>query len=252
MTVTLRAGTWNIHEGVPSSGNDRNWRADLVAVIAEADLDVLALQEVPFGQDGRSAILEMITGETKLRYASGFPLSPSSFSSRDRSGVALVSRAPHNVSDRAWLPNPNLRSKRRGRSWVSWDKGILIIELTLAGSPLWAGSVHCYPFHNFGRKAEEREFTPIWSALADAINRIPGNRMIVAGDFNTERLDLLTNLLGRRRLVPAIGSAATHHGLAVDDILHDSSLIRKSCAVTPTLSDHAFCQAEFILGEDVR
>lgn len=252
MIAVLRAGTWNIHEGIPANGRHSDRPAHLVSVIARADLDVLALQEVPFGQDGRSAILEAITEQTKLSYASSFPLSPSSFSPGDRSGLALLSREPHTVSGRTLLPNPNLRSDRRGRPWVSWDKGMLAVSLIFAGDPMWAVSLHCYPFHHFGHKAEDEEFAPIWGALADVINRIPGDRVIVAGDFNTERRDLLMNLVKRHRLSPAIGNTATHHGLAVDDILHNENLIRRSSAVMPGPSDHAFCRAEFIPAEDAR
>jgi endonuclease/exonuclease/phosphatase family metal-dependent hydrolase len=251
MTTVLRVGTWNINEGIPPEGSDRDGYSSLTAIIARADLDVLALQEVPFDRDSRSAILGTIARQTKLRHASSFPLSPSILSPSNHSGVALVTKLPHSVSGRTRLPNPNLQSQQQDRSWVSWDKGMLAIELKLAGLSLCISSVHCYPFHKFGRRAEDQEFAPMWHALADAINHLPRGRMIVAGDFNTERRDLITGLVQRHHLVPAIEGVATHHGLAVDDILHDAYLIRQSFAVTPSPSDHAFCQAEFIIGDDV-
>jgi len=250
MSAVLRAGTWNIREGIPTGGNGKNWHARLASIIAQADLDVLALQEVPFDRHGHSTILTTITEQTKLRYASGFSLSPSGFSSRNRSGIALASRVPHCVSNQMRLPNPDLRSDRPGVSWVSWDKGMLLIELKVSKLPFWVGSVHCYPFHKFDRKAEDEEFTPIWQALAAAVNHIPGEHIIVAGDFNTERRDLITGMVKKHRLIPAIEGMATHRGRAVDDILHSRQLIRRSFAVTSSLSDHAFCQAEFGI-EDV-
>jgi endonuclease/exonuclease/phosphatase family metal-dependent hydrolase len=127
---------------------------------------------------------------------------------------------------------------------------MLLIELNIANLPFWVSSVHCYPFHKFGRKAEEEEFRPIWQALAAAINNIPDYRILVAGDFNTERRDLIVDMVKNHRLIPAIDGTATHRGRAVDDILHAQRLIRRSFSVTPGLSDHAFCQAEFSI-EDV-
>src|SRR6266542_5423429 len=155
MRAVLRAGTWNIREGIPTGGNGKNWHARLASIIAQADLDVLALQEVPFDRHGHSTILTTITEQTKLRYASGFSLSPSGFSSRNRSGIALASRVPHCVSNQMRLPNPDLRSDRPGVSWVSWDKVILLIAPTIAKQTFSLRSVHSYHVDTFDAKAED-------------------------------------------------------------------------------------------------
>lgn len=248
--MTVRAGTWNIHEGISAAGTGKEQTEQLIALLADADADVVALQEVPFDRDGDSAVLQAISAQTQLRYVSGFSLSQSSFHPERCSGLAIASRVPHAVADRTRLPNPNLRIYRQQQRWESWDKGILTVRINLPGRPLWVSSVHSYPFHDFGRNAAEEEFEPIWLALANAINQIPGTA-IIAGDFNTNRRGLLTRLLNGNRLVPSFDGTPTHGKKAVDDILHDVRLDRWRSKVTPNFSDHAFCQADFSFKGDL-
>ena len=219
-------------------------------MLVDAELDVLALQEVQFESDGNSSLLREISTRTKLKYVSGFPLSQSIFYPGYRSGIAVATRAPHCVKARIDLPNPNLSINRDRQRWTSWDKGLIITKIDFEGMPMWVSSVHCYPFHEFVRQADEKEFTPIWQALANSINGLPNARMIVAGDFNTERRDLLTRLLNHYCLVRAIDGIATHGTQSVDDILHDINLIRRNSKVVPTFSDHAFCLAELTARDD--
>jgi endonuclease/exonuclease/phosphatase family metal-dependent hydrolase len=250
MAMTVRAGTWNIHEGKSADGTGQDQTQQLIALLVDTDADLVALQEVPFGRDGESSVLQTISASTQLKYVSGFPLSRSSFHPERCSGLALASRMPHVVVDRTRLPNPNLRISRQRRRWESWDKGIITSRINLPGRSLWASSVHSYPFHDFDRSAADEEFKPIWLALAKAINQIPGTA-IVAGDFNTDRRVLLTSLLNGNRLLPCFDGTPTHGRKAVDDILHDVRLDRGRSKVTPNFSDHAYCQADFSFKGDL-
>jgi endonuclease/exonuclease/phosphatase family metal-dependent hydrolase len=246
MDKVIRAGTWNIHEGISAMGGIHlSTHTELISRLASADLDILALQEVPFEMDSESGLLRSISKQTNMHHVSVFPLSPSVFHQELRSGLALVSRSPHLAISRFLLPNPRLRSVRTGRKWMTWDKGMIIAKLRIHNVSLWACSVHGFPFHDFGRRADDDEFTLIWQALANAINQLSGSKIIVAGDFNTERRDLLTRLLKHRNIARAIDGTATHGNQSFDDILYDEGLARRSVSVMPSFSDHAFCQAEF-------
>jgi endonuclease/exonuclease/phosphatase family metal-dependent hydrolase len=244
MTSAIRVATWNIHEGIEAGGNRKDQSRELVATLVDSDLDLIALQEVPFDSGGDSAILRMISSCTQLRYVSGFSLSRSSFHLGHLAGVAIASRMPHRAETRRRLPNPHLHSVKKDQEWVSWDKGLITVKVDLHHESLWVISVHCYPFHEFGRCADEEEFASTWSTLAEAINEIPG-AAIIAGDFNTERRCLLTNLLGGVGLASSFEGIATHGEKSVDDILYNIKLTRRSSKVSISFSDHAFCQADF-------
>jgi endonuclease/exonuclease/phosphatase family metal-dependent hydrolase len=250
MTSTIRVATWNIHEGVPVGEVGKDHVGEIIATIIDSDIDVVALQEVPFGRDGESAILRIISARTQLRYVSGFSLSKSFSDFRGLAGVAIASRMPHSVEGRRRLPNPGLYAVKQNQKWKTWDKGLITAKINLNQESLWVASVHCYPFHEFGRCADENEFTPIWSALAKAINEIPGT-IIIAGDFNTERRRLVTGLLERDRLVSSFAGTATHGERSVDDILHDVKLTLHNSTVSLNFSDHTFCQAVFSLRSEL-
>src|ERR1022692_2616669 len=120
MTATIQVGPWNIREGVPVAGSGESGRAQLIATVTRSDLDVLALQEVTFAGDGRSAEVEAIADETDLKHACTYELAPSSFHPERRSGLAVMSRIPHSAEARVPLPNPHLRHQTPAGPWASW------------------------------------------------------------------------------------------------------------------------------------
>lgn len=248
MKHVIRVGTWNIHEGIPATDSDREAGDELIAQLSESALDILALQEVPFDRAGNSPFLQRIAARSELRHVSGFPLSQASHHPGFRSGVAIASRLPHTVENRLLLPNPRLRSVRGGEIWRSWDKGLIIAKIDFPEAPIRLASIHCYPFHDFGRRASDRKFERIWHELADAVSRIPGP-VILAGDFNTERRELITRNLNQIDLIPVFSGVDTHDGRSVDDILHDATMTHQSSKAIQNFSDHALCQAEFVFGD---
>lgn len=247
MARVIRAGTWNIHEGIPVSGPGPVSAHELIDQLSESPVDVLALQEVPFDDTGHSPLLRAIEAHSALRHVSGFPLSQASYHQGFRSGVAIVSRLPHSVESRLLLPNPRLRFPNGSKLWESWDKGMIVATINMTGVPIWVASIHCCPFHKFGRHASDEEFTYIWRKLADAIDQIPGP-VIIGGDFNTDSRDPLTRELNQISLSSIFSGMDTHDGKSVDDILHDSEIISKSREVIRTFSDHSFCRTELALG----
>ena len=65
----LTVATYNIHSAV---GTDRQYSAERIAdVIREISPDVIALQEVPLGGNGRESVLEYLQRETGFHAAAG-------------------------------------------------------------------------------------------------------------------------------------------------------------------------------------
>lgn len=246
----LRVGTWNIHELVPEAGpqDATGIERQLIDQVNAAALDVLLLQEVPFGPDGGSAALDLLTARTDLRHASGAPISPSVFAHDQRSGLAVLSRLPQPVSSSMLFPNPHLSvAAADGARKTSWDKGIQLAGIEAFGVPLTVASLHSQPFHVFGRDAADKEFERIWQAMASLFDGLRTPWIIVGGDFNIEDRDLLFRHLERRRLRGANPGIITHKGRAVDDIVHDEALEVRNFSVFPGFSDHACCVAEAVL-----
>jgi endonuclease/exonuclease/phosphatase family metal-dependent hydrolase len=214
-------------------------------LLADMPLDVLALQEVPFDRDGHSAEIDAITARSQLRYCSTFPLSASAFHSESLSGLAIVGKRPQRVVSRFRFPNPRLHYANAGRKLTSWDKGALVVQLADVPVPLHIASIHGFPFHIFGRDAADPEFDGIWKSLAYELDQVPGTA-VVAGDFNTARLELMTSRLTRHYMQPLVKGA----GSTLDDILCDTDVTMNSMAITNTFSDHPLFVAELSFMRD--
>jgi endonuclease/exonuclease/phosphatase family metal-dependent hydrolase len=245
----VRVGTWNVHEGFTDNDHSDLARDRAAAATAQMirsyGLDLVAFQEVDFDQDGYSRVLAAVQAGTELQHIQTWMLSPSSFVPDGRSGLAIASRYPIASSSTYKIPNPELEVDYRGTQIRTFDKGILACLIDAPVARLCLGSIHSYPFHRFQRQAQESEFAMIWQELADFVTTICAGRLLVAGDFNTARRDLLTEKtdLALRR---AVGEVPTHRGLPMDDILYSDGLaMLGQPKVVPNFSDHHLCIADF-------
>ena len=150
------------------------------------------------------------------------------------SGLALVSRFPLESVTRTFFPNPCLRLDRLR----SFDKGVMTAAITVGGHSVSVAGVHLFPFHRFGRRAEEDDFTPIWDLLGNEIAKQAKGPVFVAGDLNTRRRDLIPPHIVA--LDPAVRTG-------VDDILYGAGARLISVSTVPGFSDHPLCVAEFEL-----
>jgi endonuclease/exonuclease/phosphatase family metal-dependent hydrolase len=247
MSLTLRVATWNIHEGMPVT--DDAGRGDLSAALAEAGVQVAALQEVTLDADGNSDDLAAVADSTPLRHMVSFPLSESVYSPGRCMGVALVSSYPLTNPRSVRLPNPGLRKEFNGSILSIHDKGFVAAQLDWSGPPVWVASLHSYPFYLFGRDPGEMEFVPIWKTLATEIESLAKEPTILGGDFNTGGRVLLTRWMSPQRIYWAINRVPTYDKVAADDILCTIDFALRGAEVRPTFSDHAMCVSEFELVE---
>jgi endonuclease/exonuclease/phosphatase family metal-dependent hydrolase len=224
----LRVGTWNVREGWKGEGDDTGTH-DVVRLIQDLDLDVLALQEVPF-QGIRSPMLEAIARQTPLRHVAGHVLSQAMHVAGS-AGIALAARLPLDNVDRVILPNPELAAN----GLRSFDKGLMTAWLAGEDHMIAVGCLHMVPFRRFGRRAEEPAFGHIWNRAAKEIERVMLPLTFVGGDFNTPRRDLLDLPLD-----PA-------HSTARDAVLHSRAARPVALKTVETFSDHPVHVVEFAL-----
>jgi endonuclease/exonuclease/phosphatase family metal-dependent hydrolase len=249
--ATVKVATWNLREGVAHHDRNRDRRrpaAEMVRMVADHDPGVLMVQEVCFDRNGRSQMLERMSAATNLSYVVSSVLSPSAYSPHHQSGVAVLSAFPIISSTPFVLPNPGLTARRGDRAIRSYDKGMLTCRVDLSGAVIRIASLHLFPFHRFERAAGEPAFRPVWQAIARQLSDDSDTPLIVAGDFNTSRRDLLL-AEASHTLLRAVGDTPTHGGEPIDDILYSQNLtLVAPIAVVENFSDHQFCVAEFVLG----
>jgi endonuclease/exonuclease/phosphatase family metal-dependent hydrolase len=208
------------------------------------ELDVLALQEVLFDDEGNSSMLDSFSAQTELRYVYSRKLSPSMLDPTLHSGLAIVSRVPLRPITFSTLPNPDLSVMSDSGEIRTFDKGLVAATVALSGHDLTVASLHSFPFHRFGRDASDPEFTPIWESLAEDIERLPGTHLAIGGDFNTEFRDLVLSRT-KRELRGTFTGIATHRTNKFDDILRSPELIVHAEPIAlETFSDHRLCVVE--------
>jgi endonuclease/exonuclease/phosphatase family metal-dependent hydrolase len=238
----LRVATWNVHEEIPVDGSST--AAAFWDALVAAGVHVAALQEVRFSELGEPYGITPVAERLAMPFWLTFPLSSSCFHDSDSVGILLLSRFPMAAERRALLPNPELHRGSNGSVRVTYDKGVLSAVVRWGGRPVRVASVHSFPFQRFGRSPDEAEFERVWSTLAKSVHPRDEEAVLVCGDFNTQRRELLTDHMDRK-LYRAIGDRATHGDMAADDILFSEELELVGSVAVSTSSDHALCVAEF-------
>jgi endonuclease/exonuclease/phosphatase family metal-dependent hydrolase len=246
MIRTLRVASWNVREGVPATRGEQSALAvdEIVSLLREHRVDIVGLQEVDFDADSSSAILTAIRSRTELSHTVQHVLSGSSFNSAKFAGVAIAScYFMTDAVERRFL-NPGIASGAGSDSICMHDKGLISADLSVHGRELRVSSLHSFPFHVFGRAAEEREFFFVWRDITRALTETAAPSQIVCGDFNTTRRDLILehrNVALRRANV----ENATYMGEPLDDILFSDDFSLNSIGVIPNFSDHHLCLTTF-------
>jgi endonuclease/exonuclease/phosphatase family metal-dependent hydrolase len=204
-------------------------------------VDVLALQEVDFDPDGRSAALRWLREKTDLAHVVDYPLSVSCVAAGQRAGLAIASRYPLSGVHQVQLPKPSANGSA-GTPDVH-DKGLLRSTVHLPGWNLVMVCVHLFPFHRFDWAPDDQRSRPVWSAIGEALRPLRHSAFVVAGDFNSTDRELLLRRTAEP-LRPAFAEYATHHGRPVDDVLSSGALTLRDRTTVENFSDHALCVAE--------
>ena len=242
LTSTLRVASWNIREGVPadSSNSEIQVRDEVVSLLMSRRVDIIGLQEVPFDQSARSWLLNIIQDHTPLGHIAYNVLSESSFQSNCRAGVALASRFPLTDCKPIQFNNPELRTELQGNPIRTYDKGLVSATVLLEGQDISIVSLHTFPFHLFGRDADESAFRQMWTDLSAELDRLRIRPLIVCGDFNTSKRDLVIGQNGRT-LSRAVINEPTHRGQPIDDVLYSKEFKAVNVEVISNFSDHRIC-----------
>ena len=243
----LRIGTWNIHEAVPV-GQDLQGadeiRKEIADLLIRYKLDIVGLQEVDFLASPRSLTLETIRDNTSLRHGAFSILSESAFHPVGQAGVAIVSRFPLKETKRRRFSNPELGGKLNGEPIRSFDKGFVSTRVSIGPKLISAVSVHAFPFHLFGRDAQDPAFSHVWSDLSDCLAQLTSTPLVVCGDFNTDKRDLIAS--ENLSLTRAITHQPTYRNDTVDDVLFTQDFQLQGVEVVDNFSDHRLCYAELV------
>jgi len=208
--------------------------------------DILSLSEIHLEDaEGNSEMVTRLSRELQLPYTACFAQSPSPLDTSKLAGLAVLSRFPIISQETFLLPNPRLEYDRAdGAHWVMFDKGAQRLSLALEDRRLDLVNLHYFPFHHFGRQANEADFAHVRHEL---VNVLVGSRqapVIVTGDFNNKGFslplampELFANDLFRETVVAETTVIGLHEQF--DHILYTPATLRcLSSFVTTSFSDH--------------
>lgn len=241
----LRIGTWNLREAVPvnqDSGLADKAQREIIELLIRYKLDIVGLQEVDF-HASRSQTLGTVSKRTPLKHSAHSILSESAFHPGSQAGIAIVSRFPMKDVTRQRFKNPQLDGDLEGSQIRTFDKGYISATVVLAHKVISAVSLHVFPFHLFGRDADDPAFANIWSDLSGGLAELTSAPLVVCGDFNTEKRDLISQT-SEVPLSRAITHQPTYRNQSVDDMLFTSQFKLNSVGAIDNFSDHRLCYAE--------
>jgi endonuclease/exonuclease/phosphatase family metal-dependent hydrolase len=253
----LKIATWNIGGGIPGEswrlaegpgGTDLAYYAD---IIEEHHPDILCLQEAHTYIDGRPDQTDMLANRLHPSYSHriNMPISISHLDSEAKLSLGIISRHPIVESHYEALPNPGLSAiGPNGKKWILYDKGFLTAVVNIAGTFMAIVNFHGFPFHFFGKTAEEPQFSQGFRAIAEGVRRYSRSMSVfVVGDFNAEALDALIPEAFEHGFREAFDLPTVPSGRKFDHILYPPDCRILDARVLPNESDHHYCEAKFEL-----
>jgi endonuclease/exonuclease/phosphatase family metal-dependent hydrolase len=252
--VVIKAATWNIGGGILGESHQRDAHPSLdyyISVLDKYSPDIVCLQEAHEYPGGKEGQPEHLANRCEYPYYVSFPVSPSHMISHASLALGILSRFPIKASQYKQFPNPGLSGTGpKGDHWEIADKGYILSAIDLGGRTVGVINAHCFPLYYFGASPTEPRFANIWEMLIEDMESLRRQSpAFVAIDLNHEPAqDLLSAALGPGKYDLAFDNTpTTPQGIQQDYILysHDAHLI--TTYVTPTESDHSYCQAAIAL-----
>ncbi|MEV0154469.1 endonuclease/exonuclease/phosphatase family protein [Micromonospora sp. NPDC050686] len=241
--MTLRVATWNIREA-SSAASDESF--DAWKFVQDLDLDILALQEVPFDEDGNSAVLSSMSTRTGLRFASVVPLHPAGFGGA-ASGLATLARYPQSEPTSRFLDPEGEAIVVAGRREGVHKKAIQRVKCQTRFGTVVLVNLHLFPFRRMRAEASSERFDSLWLTVQAELEASKDVPTVVFGDFNTPIRELAMS--PGAGYVRVVGDQVTHEGFASDDILISRHFRVRRVELLDNPSDHLLCFAELELGE---
>lgn len=253
-TSRVKAATWNIGGGILGESHQRNGRPSLdyyASVLAKYSPDVVCLQEAHDYAGSQQGQSENLASQCGYPYVISAPVSRSHLVADAHMALGILSRFPLKQPQYRQFPNPGLSATGpRGDSWKMLDKGYVRTAIELGGRELGLINAHCFPFHYFGASPAEPRFANIWTMLMRDMNSLCQEAAaLVAVDLNYQPVqDLLSDALGPGKYANAFeNTPTTPRGGQQDYILYSDGVSLLATSVTPTESDHSYCQVSIAL-----
>jgi endonuclease/exonuclease/phosphatase family metal-dependent hydrolase len=252
--ITIGVATWNIGGGIVGASHQRDESPSIdyhASVIKKFSPDIVCLQEAHVYADGRQGQPESLASKCGYAYAASYPVSESHLIPDAKLALGILSRFPTENLEYRQFPNPGLTgASPAGDAWQMLDKGYFRSSIDLGSTVLGLINVHCFPFHYFGASATEPRFANIWDVLIrDMASLRRDGPALVAIDLNYEPAqDLLAAELGRGKYDIAFeNTPTTPRGVQQDYVFYAPGMRLVTTSVTPTESDHSYCQVTIAL-----
>jgi endonuclease/exonuclease/phosphatase family metal-dependent hydrolase len=236
--MTLRVATWNIREASAAASDDP---FDPWEFVKDLNLDVLAMQEVPF-DDGRSSkVLAAMRSLAGLRSASALPLHPSGFGA-SMSGLATLARHPQSEPTNSFFDPEGQAIVVDGRLENVHNKAISRVTCFTPLGAVVLFNLHLFPFQRMGLAASHERFESVWRMVRGQLEASKDLPTVVFGDFNTPIRELA--MAPEASYSRVVGDRVTHEGFASDDILISRHFRARRVELLENPSDHLLCFAE--------
>ncbi|MGC4869790.1 endonuclease/exonuclease/phosphatase family protein [Micromonospora sp. DT53] len=235
--------TWNLREASAAASDDP---FDPWEFVKDLDLDILALQEVPFDDGNSSKVLSAMRSLAGLRYADALPLHPSGFGA-SMSGLATLARHPQSDPTSQFFDPGGQAIVVGGRLENVHNKALSRVTCFTQLGSVVLFNLHLFPFQRMGLKASDERFESVWRIVRGQLESSKELPTIVFGDFNTPIRELaMATDAGYSRVV---GDRVTHEGFASDDILISRHFRARRVELLENPSDHLLCFAELEMRE---
>lgn len=243
--MKLKIATYNISSGFFKEDNsvdffdkektnniDLSLLNDIIKTINNEDIDVICFQEIITTESIN--YIKLIMDKTSLKYEEHYELSPCHIVLNTNCGIAILSKYPLDNSIKELFTNPNIsKTTSSGKTYYSFDKGILISRINANNSYLNILTHHGFPFKKFNLIPEDNINT--FTEFDNYIKKYKPD--IITGDFNSENfIDIMPYT--RDNYIKTVDEVTTTEGMKYDNILLKNNINKYSTSVIKSLSDH--------------